>query len=145
MVLRNIATREKLERDPMRTPEIRCTWLLVATVLITGSLAGCDSSSAGDDLGDCSIAYNSPDNSFARIVNRLDKHIDVEYASLPLEGSSTNDPVTCTGCSLTGRRPSGSRSARRVTLRRTVLLLNVAEMDPQEACRSPLRAENQRR
>ena len=68
----------------------RCTRLLSAILLIPSGLAGCVSSSAGndvDDFGNCSIAYNSPDNSFARIVNRLDKHVDVAYANQPLSGT----------------------------------------------------------
>ena len=82
-------SRISLEDHSMKTHMLRCAWLLAVAVLMSGSLTGCDSSSPDDDLDldNCSVAYNSPDNSFARIVNRLDKHIDVAYDSLPLAGT----------------------------------------------------------
>jgi hypothetical protein len=53
--------------------------------VLAASFSGCDSGSSDADIADdCSIAFASPDDSYAQFVNLLNVHISVRYDDRPL-------------------------------------------------------------
>lgn len=63
----------------------RLVRIALVGMLAASFSAGCDSGSSDADIAaDCSIAFASPDDSYAQFVNLLNVHISVRYDDRPL-------------------------------------------------------------
>ncbi|MDX1530743.1 MAG: hypothetical protein R3362_04385 [Rhodothermales bacterium] len=88
----------------MPTPT-RLRRLLVASavfgLLLGLPQVGCDSDASADGIGDnCDIAYASPSDTYAKFVNTLSVHIDVEYDAAPASAL-----INRRSCDLLAARP----------------------------------------
>lgn len=90
----------------LRRPSLPSRFARTALLLAASLAAGCDSGSSDADVADtCSIAYASPDDSYAQFVNLLGVHITVGYDNRPLSAT-----VSRRSCDLLGVFADASES-----------------------------------
>jgi hypothetical protein len=96
--------------------------LALAAMLLALPLLGCGGDSSGPG-GGCEIAFDSPDNSFIRVDNRLNRKVDASLSAHPIGAlidertcnrigvvAGVSDDITITECEADGSCSLSGRS-----------------------------------